>query len=315
MLADCGKAEVRAAVTEIRDWLGSRVEEVSLVEEPRHFWQERERRPELRTPEERPDLLVVLGGDGTMLSAVRAFAEDPVPTLGVNFGRVGFLASLAAPRWREGLSAVLEGQAVLDPRMRLQAELSDRRNREDGSTELGRRVVALNDLVLSRGAAQGLATMKLVIEGRWVSDYRADGLILSTPSGSTAHSLAAGGPILAPEMGGIVITPICPHTLSHRPLVVSPDSELILRVVHVSGLVTLAVDGQGYYPLVQDDFVSVRRHPVPYPLLAEPGGPTADPWLRLRDRLGWRGSLEPDPGVTMRAALPDAPGPGQGEVL
>jgi NAD+ kinase len=306
---------VRFALAEIRAWLAGRVETVEVVDEPRNYWHERERKPELRAEDSRPDLLVVLGGDGTMLSAVRAFAHDPVPTLGVNFGRVGFLASLAAPRWREGLTDVLAGRGILDLRMRLEAELSDRRGEARTAPADRRRVVALNDLVLSSGAAQGLATLKLEIGEHWVSDYRADGLILATPSGSTAHSLAAGGPILAPEMGGIVVTPICPHTLSHRPLVISPDSRLVLRVMHVSGLVTLAVDGQGYHPLVQDDFVTVWRHPVLYPLLGAPGGAAADPWLRLRERLGWRGSLEHDPETDLRPPGPDAPGPGQGEVL
>jgi NAD+ kinase len=158
---------------------------------------------------------------------------------------------------------------------------------------------------------QGLATIHLEVGQQWVSDYRADGLILATPSGSTAHSLAAGGPILAPEMGGIVVTPICAHTLSHRPLVLHPDSEIVLRVSEVTGLVTLAVDGQGFHPLVQGDSVHVRRHPEPYPLLTRPG---LDSWRRLRERLGWRGSLDTDPeDEPSRSESADAPG--QGEVL
>ena len=111
---------------------------------------------------------------------------------------------------------------------------------------------------------------------------------------------------------GLVVTPICPHALSHRPLVLHPNSKLLIRVVKVSGLVTLAVDGQGYHPLEQDDFVTLERHPVPYPLLARP---SSDPWQRLRERLGWRGSLVTDPDLDNPPVSPDAPGVGQGEVL
>ncbi len=249
--------------------------------------------------------MVVLGGDGTILAVVRALAQAPVPTIGINLGRVGFLAPVEAQHWEAGLAEVFEGRALLDPRMRLSAELVGSRASER------RELVALNDVVLSRGAAQGLATFALDIGGAWVSDYRADGLILATPSGSTAHSLAAGGPILAPDMGGIVVTPICPHTLSHRPLVLHPDSEIVLRVREVGGLVTLAVDGQGFYPLVQGDAVHVTRHREPFPLLTRPG---LDPWKRLRDRLGWRGSMDLDAESEPRPTDDDRSA-GQGEVL
>jgi NAD+ kinase len=122
-----------------------------------------------------------------------------------------------------------------------------------------------------------------------VTDYRADGLIIATPSGSTAYSLAAGGPVLAPTLEALVVTPVCPHSLSHRPIVLGPDAELKLVLKRSSGIATLVVDGQGFYPLQQGDEVRLKRHPVPFPLLVQPG---LDPYRRLRDRLGWKGSIE-----------------------
>src|SRR5262249_30054020 len=187
---------------------------------------------------ERPDVLVVLGGDGAILGAVRAFAADPVPTLGINFGRVGFLAAAETSHWKESLQEVLEGQAQIEPRMRLEARFLGENGQEH-------RAVALNDVVITRGAFQGLLTIALRVGQDWVTNYRADGLIVSTPSGSTAYSLAAGGPILSPTQEAIVVTPVCPQSLSHRALVLSAESDLSLTVSESRGATTLVVAGQG----------------------------------------------------------------------
>ncbi|MEM7023020.1 MAG: NAD(+)/NADH kinase [Pseudomonadota bacterium] len=280
VLADASKPAVGGLLPELERWLGDRCEEVLIERDVRSFSVARERgkAPELA----RPDLVVVLGGDGSVLSAVRAFADDPVPTLGVNFGGVGYLAPVDAAHWREGLAEVLAGQGLVEPRMRLEARLVP------ANGEPSRRLVALNEFVLARGATQGMLRVDLRVAGHWASDYRADGLILATPSGSTAYSLAAGGPVLAPSMSGIVVTPVCPFALAHRPVVLNPDHELTVAVTSATGLVTLAVDGHGYHPVETGDMVVVKRHPASYPLLARP---TSDPWRRLRDRLGWRGSM------------------------
>jgi NAD+ kinase len=182
------------------------------------------------------------------------------------------------------LSEVLDGRAVLEPRMRLTVEL-------DSGKDKSVRAIALNDAVLTRGAFQGMLSIALRDGVDWVTNYRADGLVVATPSGSTAYSMAAGGPILAPSMRAFVVTPISPQSLSHRPIVIDGDHELLLHVTHASGLTTLVVDGQGNYPMHQGDSVKIRRHPVPYPLLSPSG---FDAYKRLRDRLGWRGSFEPD---------------------
>ncbi|MDP6989566.1 MAG: NAD(+)/NADH kinase [Planctomycetota bacterium] len=282
VLADSSKVEVDELLGKLEPWIAERVETVEVVRDLRAFT-ERAESKRGKPVAELPDLAVVLGGDGSILSCARAFARHPVPTIGINFGRVGFLASVEVRDWEEALDEVLDGRSVLEPRMRLTAEVNGGRGR-------GARKIALNDVLVERGAVQAMLTLSLRIGEQWVSDYRADGLILATPSGSTAHSLAAGGPILAPSMRGIVVTPICPQSLSHRALVTHPDSVLHVRVEHTSGLTTLAVDGQGFQPLKEGDEVRVGRHHAAFPLLARPA---SNPYRRVRERLGWRGSFEP----------------------
>ena len=290
--ADFAKQGVRsAAETEILPWLRERVRRVDVEGDLRAFGQARAALDERAAHDDVPDLMVVLGGDGAILGAVRAFAEHPVPTVGINFGRVGFLASTPANHWKLALAGILAGEGVLEPRMRLEARVERRHG-------VPVRAVALNDAVVLRGAAQGMLSAALHVDGGWMADYRADGLIVATPSGSTAHSLSAGGPILFPSMLGLVVTPICPQGLSYRPIVLAPDSRLEVHVKATTGLTTVAVDGQGFFPLGQGDRVQLRRHPEAYPLLA---WAKLDPYRRLRERLGWSGQLHPEP-----AAVPAA---------
>jgi NAD+ kinase len=225
----------------------------------------------------KPDLCVVLGGDGTVLSTARAFAQQPVPILGINFGRVGYLAPVQAHQWQAGIDDVLDGRATLEPRMRLSLRMPD-----------GAQALALNDVVFSRQTAGSMVGLQLEADGVRVSEYHADGLIFATPSGSTAYSLGAGGPILAPSMQAMVVTPISAHALAHRPLVLRPDAILSLRVLTAREPVAVSVDGQAVQALEAGRVARIERHPETYPLLAPAG---LDPWRRLRDRLGWRASL------------------------
>lgn len=281
VLADGEKDPVHELVGDLEPWLAARADTVVVERDVREFYT---LRAEKRARSKTPDLIVVLGGDGAILAAVRAFSDDPVPTIGINFGRVGFLASVEATHWQESLLDILEGRAVIEQRMRLVAELQSK-----GRPSV--RAVALNDAVLTRGAFQGMLSIALRDGADWVTNYRSDGLVVATPSGSTAYSMAAGGPILAPSMNAFVVTPVSPQALSHRPLVIDGDHELVLDVTRASGLTTLVVDGQGFYPMHEGDSVRITRHPVPYPLLSLPG---FDAYKRLRERLGWRGSFEPD---------------------
>lgn len=279
VLADGEKGAVDELLLEVEPWLRERSAAVKIE---RDLYAYDEQSPAARRKRETPDLVVVLGGDGAILAAVRAFQDTPVPTIGINFGRVGFLASVEASQWREALEEVQRGRAVVEKRMRLSVELFGAKTPT---------AVALNDAVVTRGAFQGMLSIALKVSGHWVTNYRADGLVVATPSGSTAYSMAAGGPILAPSMQAFSVSPVSPQALSHRPLVVDGSETLELHVTRASGLTTLVVDGHGFFPMEEGDFVRVKRHPVPYPLLSRPG---FDPFTRLRERLGWRGSIEPD---------------------
>lgn len=279
VLADGEKDAVDELLGHMEPWLRERATSVYVE---RDLYAYDAQPSAARKKRERPDLVIVLGGDGAILAAVRAFHETPVPTIGINFGRVGFLASVEASQWREALEEVQKGRAVVEKRMRLAVELH-------GTKTVT--AVALNDAVVTRGAFQGMLSIALKVGGHWVTNYRADGLVVATPSGSTAYSMAAGGPILAPSMHAFSVSPVSPQALSHRPLVVDGAETLELHVTRASGLTTLVVDGQGFFPMHEGDFVRVKRHPVPYPLLSRPG---FDPYTRLRERLGWRGSIEPD---------------------
>lgn len=284
VLADGRKEAVHALVRELEPYLAERVDELRIERDVRAFYKARTGRTRGAAASFQPDALVVLGGDGAILAAVRAFGDEPVPTLGINFGRLGFLASAEASHGREALEELLSGRTVREPRMRLEAHFT-------GTHGEKVRAVALNDVVLTRGAFQGMLTLSLKVGGDWLTNYRADGLIVATPSGSTAYSLAAGGPLVAPAIEGVVVTPICPQALSHRAIVLGATEELEVVVEEASGVTTLVVDGQGFYQMQQGDRVLLRRHPVPWPLLARPG---VDPYRRWRERLGWSGTVEPD---------------------
>ncbi len=277
ILADTDKAAVGEILPELRRLLEAHLESVAIIEDARTFC-DGAACANVEVPGGTPDLVVVLGGDGTVLAAARAFADHPVPILGINFGRVGFLAPVEAQDWRAGTMDALEGRAILEPRMRLDVRLST-----------GERAVALNDVVLSRSSEDGMVDLRLEADGARVSDYRADGLIFATPSGSTAYSLASGGPVLSPSMQGTVVTPIAAHALSHRPLVLRPDAQISVHVLGTRVPTSVNLDGRPFGTLPEGGTMRLERHPQTYPLLSPSG---MDPWRRLRDRLGWRGSLD-----------------------
>ena len=285
VLANAEKQAARALIAEIEPWLRARVRRVEIHGDVRVFREERGRALAAGRAGPRPDLVVVLGGDGAILGAVHAFAEHPVPTLGINLGQVGFLAATPAVSWREALAACLAGEAIEEPRARLEAEWTAGRETK--------RAIALNEVTLQRSSQGGMIQASLWAGEHWVTNYRADGVIVATPSGSTAYSLSAGGPILETSLEAIVVTPICPQGLSNRPLVLPGGLELTLGVVVSDGRPTLAIDGQDFFELGEGERVTLRRHPLPAPLLWLRG---MDPYRRLRERLGWRGSLDPAEG-------------------
>jgi NAD+ kinase len=279
--ADADKEAATRLFGRIVPWLEQRGIAVEAHPDLWRFAAEREQAQGRAGQAPAPQLAVVLGGDGAMLTAVRAFRSHPVPMFGINFGRVGFLAATPQGHWEESLSAVIAGEGTIEPRMRLLMV--------HHSVRGDRRSIALNDVVVSRAPEDGMLQIALSSGPEWVTNYRADGLILATPSGSTAYSLSAGGPILAPSMLGVVVTPICSQALSNRPLVLHPDSELHVRLPRAGARADVVVDGRRFSALAHGDELVLTRHPLPYPLLSMPG---LDPWRRLRERLGWGGDIE-----------------------
>lgn len=223
------------------------------------------------------DLVVVLGGDGTLLSIARRYAGS-TPILGVNLGHLGYLSEVGREGLYPALLQLLAGRYTLEARSLLEARLV----RADGSES---HYLALNDVVIAKTAPSRIIELDLAVDGRPVSRYRADGLVVSTPTGSTAYNLSAGGPILHPQLPVTVLTPICPHTLTLRPLVLPDTSALEIRLVTPAEMVFLTVDGQEGEQLAAGDVVSVGRHPHAVQLVR-----TTEPrsiFEGLRSKLHW----------------------------
>jgi NAD+ kinase len=223
------------------------------------------------------DVALVLGGDGTVLHTVRRMGDCPIPVLGINLGRLGFLADLTPALLQERLGDLAERRFSVDDLMTLSCTLSS----PSGPPRTFR---GLNDVVLRAAPLFHLIEVGLRIDGESVMTYRGDGVILATPVGSTAHSLSAGGPILPPDTHMFVVTPICAHTLTQRPLVDSAHKlyELIPQVEAIS--IMLVIDGQVQIPLGANDRIAVRRGSPPFPMIRLPGHSF---YRTLRDKLGW----------------------------
>lgn len=222
------------------------------------------------------DLVCVLGGDGTMLRASRVVGDTGTPVLGVNLGQLGFLAGFAPDEAERGLTAALAGQLRLEDRTRLAVTLVQ----ADGEPITR---TALNDAVIHQGAMARIVDVDAFIEGDFVASYRADGLIVSTPTGSTAYNMAAGGPILIPGAAGMTLTPICAHSLTNRPLVV-PDASIIRLVLGAEAKdVVLTVDGQWARPFHVGEEVHITAAATPLRLYTGP----KRYFDVMRDKLHW----------------------------
>ena len=206
------------------------------------------RKPELPA---QVDLLLVLGGDGTLLSMARLVGDLGVPILGVNLGGLGFLTALTVDELFPALEAYLGGELVIEERMMLAAKLSRQGERLS-------EYVALNDIVITKSAMSRIIRLEVAVDEQFATGYRADGLIISTPTGSTAYCLSAGGPIVFPTMDAVVLTPICSHTLTNRPIVL-PASQRIEVTLLSDQDVMLTADGQVGFALRQWDIVEVGR--------------------------------------------------------
>jgi NAD+ kinase len=223
--------------------------------------------------------IFVLGGDGTFLSAVRWIGDQKIPILGVKFGEVGFLAEIAEDRLFAVAESILNGSFTTQARMRLQVQVIRGETERAGET-------VLNDVVINKGALARLAHIETSINDHYLTTYRADGLIVATPTGSTAYSLAAGGPVIHPAVPAIVMTPICPFTLTNRPLIIPDSSHINIRLEKGSSDIMLTFDGQRGLEIDENDRIVVSKSPHPIYLITEPKQRYYDV---LKAKLRWSG--------------------------
>ncbi len=196
-------------------------------------------------------MLLVLGGDGTMLNAARLAGERGIPILGVNMGGLGFLTEVQLENLYPSLERVFANEYVLDERLMLKAHV----HRHGETVAQG---VVLNDVVISKGTLARMIELKISIQGRFVTNLRGDGLIVSSPTGSTAYSLSAGGPIVNPAVHSLMLTPVCPHTLTHRPLIVPGNAEIDVTLTSKDDGAMATMDGQVGVAISQGDTVEIK---------------------------------------------------------
>lgn len=247
-------------------WTGERIERSELIRDKEEFGKKAE-------------LIISLGGDGTLCRAARNFAPYRTPLLGINLGGLGFLTEIPISRYKEGLRKVLQGEYKIEKRLMLEATIL--RGKERIETSL-----ALNDVVIGKGNSPRIINLKTFVSGEFITTYSADGLVISTPTGSTAYSLSAGGPVIHPNLGVIVLSPICAHTLAVRPLVVSQTDEIEVTLEPPSNEALLTIDGQVGFPLKEGKVTRVKKAPYEAILIR----------LRkkfffkmLQSKLGWTG--------------------------
>ena len=272
IIANCQKAEGVPLALEIQSFLAKRHVHADIVEFPRQ---------EIPETTSGYDLVITLGGDGTVLSAARRVA--PLPLLPVNLGNVGFVTEFDKDGWEAALVYVLEGEPRIVERMMLRFTLKRKR----GEKQTGD---ALNDVVISGSGISKLVNLAVHIADIERIEYRADGIVFSTSTGSTAYSAAAGGPILHPEIPAIILNPICPFTLSHRPLVLPTTVSLRVEVLaHQRTNLMLTVDGQVSYSLEAGDELSISNSEIPARLICSE---KRNFYEVLRTKLNWAGGTE-----------------------
>ncbi len=225
---------------------------------------------------EQADLAVVLGGDGTMLNIARSLHTFGVPLIGINQGRLGFLTDVSADTMLETMAEILAGDYLSEARFLLDVTV-----RRQGESIY--EACAFNDTVVSKGATARLIELEVFVDGQFVYSQRSDGLIVSTPTGSTAYALSSGGPILHPTLEAVVLVPICPHTLSNRPIAVNSESTIEILLLHANDA-RVHFDGQRHFDLQENDWVIVRRSKQMVRLLHPFGHSYYD---MLRQKLHW----------------------------
>ena len=209
------------------------------------------------------ELVVILGGDGSLLAVARKVASFGIPILGVHLGQLGFIMETTVDEVEARLKEIVKGNFGLESRVMLEAEL------RRGKKSLGKEIV-LNDVVVTKGALARIFELNVLIDGELVGGLRGDGVIVATPTGSTAYSLSAGGPVIHPRTDSVVVTPICPHMLTQRPLVVPNNSNIKLQILNKPADVVLTLDGQIGWEMQGSDEVVIKRAKFPLYLVKSP---------------------------------------------
>lgn len=223
------------------------------------------------------DLMISFGGDGSVLALMHHYPYIEAPILGVNLGTLGFLADISPSNLYQSLEQVLAGNYKVQERLMLSGF------KEDGTT-----CIAVNEMVVHRGQNHGLVDFGLTVDGKYFNTFSADGVIVATPSGSTAYSLSAGGPIIEPELDAVVVTPICPHALSNRPIVLEQPQEIVVQYLSDYAPVEVAFDGMCHFSLKSQEKFVIRPANRHFRLVIVAG---FDYFATLRSKLNWTGSL------------------------
>lgn len=223
------------------------------------------------------DLIVVLGGDGSILRAARMLAGREIPVLGINMGKLGYLAEFSAEEFCRNFEAVAAGRLPVSRRMMLAA-------RCEAGGDRPREHLLLNDVLVAGGMPHRMLAVSATIDGELVTTYFGDGVLVATPTGSTAYCLAAGGPVLAPRLEAMALVPVCPHSLTHRPIVLRPESEVILEPCGLQKEAMLVLDGQDRGRLARGDRVRIRRADSSFLLVHNGDRPL---FSTLREKLQW----------------------------
>ncbi|MET0088831.1 MAG: NAD(+) kinase [Candidatus Thiodiazotropha sp.] len=274
-----GDPTVRETLRKLSDFLSERNHEVVFEDHTRRLMdgETLTGRAEISLPG-RPDLAFVVGGDGTLLHAARVLSQQSIPLLGINLGRLGFLVDISPDEMILRLGEILNGNYEQEHRFLLEVRMGDESTQHTP-------IFAFNDVVLHKWNIARMIEFETHVDGQLVNDQRSDGLIVSTPTGSTAYALSGGGPLLHPSLNAIALVPICPHTLSNRPIVVDGDSEIEIRLnfAHAED-VQITCDGQATVPAMPGESIRIRKseHPV---RLIHPKG--YDYYSILRAKLGW----------------------------
>ena len=279
VVANLDKPNVRGALDALIPWLKQRVEVVGVETDGKH---------DLRAIA--ADTILVLGGDGTLLSVARRLGDRQIPLMGVNFGRLGFLSSFTPDDFRPNFQALLAAGFPVRQRLMIEASVlpagASVKPADQPNVARHRRFVAtaLNDAVVTAGPPFHMVELEVSADSESGVKYFGDGVIISTPSGSTAYNVSAGGPIINPDVDCLCITPLCPHSLSFRPVVIAASSTVLIRAVKVNEGTTLFCDGQASTQLVAGESVVIRRAPFDALIIENPN---ARGWRTLAEKLNW----------------------------